>query len=328
MDVYDFISKNITLSQVQQIISTAGYSIADYQYSKRVDNDGFVVKGTKTMSLTSLRNAANKLKIKVEIYSGPSSDAAVRATSDAAGVPYSVEITMDAATVSALGSANYLLYGFKAVQSTNTGAPVVWFSTNNYEATTSISWTENYSAYVSLDQIIPNGQITASNSFAIDSLTPPETLQIQDAHGNGQVVDGGTAGAITIQNNSTTQYTCGISAPVSVNPSSAPSLLCAFNLYGSGNEDVIVPIEKVLLMFSTKPVNTGTVIEQAYSPGILIDLTADNSRTVSYDINQGWSWGGGSWAQSVSNSANLVPLLIDSSSAALTRRVLASKAKA
>jgi len=86
--------------------------------------------------------------------------------------------------------------------------------------------------------------------------------------------------------------------------------LCAFPLFGN-NMDVIIPIEKVLLMFSTTPVNTGTVIEQSYGSGLLIDLTAENHRSVGYDINKGWSWGGYSWAQSVPPSAELVPLLIE-----------------
>jgi hypothetical protein len=78
---------------------------------------------------------------------------------------------------------------------------------------------------------------------------------------------------------------------------------------------VIAPIEKILLMFSTKPLNTGAVVEQAYSSSIMVDLTANNTRDVSYDINKGWSWDGGSWAQQVPAQTNLVPLLIESPTA-------------
>ena len=33
------------------------------------------------------------------------------------------------------------------------------------------------------------------------------------------------------------------------------------------------PVEKILLMFATAVIDTGSVIEQAFSPGALIDLT-------------------------------------------------------
>ena len=66
-------------------------------------------------------------------------------------------------------------------------------------------------------------------------------------------------------------------------------------------------------MFSTLPVNTGTVIYQAYSPGLLIDLTGQNIRDVSYDINAGWNWDGGAWGRQVSPQERLIPLLIESS---------------
>lgn len=64
-------------------------------------------------------------------------------------------------------------------------------------------------------------------------------------------------------------------------------------------------------MFSTTPVNTGTVIFQAYSPGVLIDLTGVNSRSLAYDINAGWIWDGGAWARQIAPAENLVPLLIE-----------------
>jgi hypothetical protein len=66
-------------------------------------------------------------------------------------------------------------------------------------------------------------------------------------------------------------------------------------------------------MFSTRPVDTGTVIEQAYSTGILVDLTGQNSRKLTYDIDGGWSWGGGSWGKQIPAQASLVPLLIEKS---------------
>ncbi|MBF0306785.1 MAG: hypothetical protein HQL40_17520 [Alphaproteobacteria bacterium] len=221
-----------------------------------------------------------------------------------AGTPYQVTITMNSTTVSTLLSGNFVLYGFKAVQSTAAGSPLVWFQTQSFSATTVVGWTEQYQAYTSTSTIIPNGEIVSS--FAAN-ITLGQQMNVS-AGGLGTVVAGGPATAISILNTTSTQYTTGISQVT--NGVAQP--VCAFPLYGN-NEDVIAPIEKVLLMFSTRPVNTGTVIEQSYGPGILIDLTASNQRTVAYDINAGWSWGGFNWAQQIPASSDLIPLLIDDS---------------
>ena len=87
--------------------------------------------------------------------------------------------------------------------------------------------------------------------------------------------------------------------------------MCAFELHG-GNLDVMEPIEKVLLMFASNTKNTGTVIYKSYGPGLMIDLTQNQTRNVNYDINKDWEWGGASWAVEYKPNTNLVPILITS----------------
>jgi len=224
-----------------------------------------------------------------------------------AATQYEIDITMDDTTVNALVGGNYNLYGFKAVQTTQSGgAPLVWFTLpdTGYSALTQLMWSVQYEAYTSHSSIIPSGQVKASFTAPI---ALGQTLEVEAA-GIGPVKNGGTAQAISLLNTTNTQFTCGI-AQHSADGSNNP--MCAFPLYGE-QLDVIVPIEKVLLMFSSVPINTGTVIEQAYGPAILIDLTSASLRAVSYDINDGWSWGGFGWAQTVTATENLVPLLIES----------------
>jgi hypothetical protein len=220
---------------------------------------------------------------------------------------YEIDITMSSDTVKQLHDDGYVLYGFKAVQAAAGGGarPLVWFSlpSPHYSALTQIIWSVQYQAYTSISSIIPKGRVEASFSTDIDL---DQTLNVT-ATGEGDVTDGGAKQAISIFNTQSTPFTCGISqraADGKTNP------MCAFPLHGGGL-DIIAPIEKVLLMFSTLPVNTGTVIEQAYGPGVLVDLTSLNLRAVAYDIDQGWSWGGFSWAQSLPANADLVPLLIE-----------------
>ncbi|MGH7047269.1 MAG: hypothetical protein ACREE2_12880 [Stellaceae bacterium] len=229
-------------------------------------------------------------------------------TGDAAmATPYAITITMNQTTVNALSTGGFYLYGFKAVKTTAVGAPVVWFETAAFGLTTQLSWSESYQAYTSTSQVVAGGEIVATNSYPIGL---GQTLQVQTPAGTGTVnTQSGTAHAIDIANQTTTQFTSGISQS---NPQGAVTPMCAFTLYGNFT-DVIAPIEKVLLMFSTLPINTGTVVEQSYSPALLIDLTSENSRAVAFDINLGWSWGGGSWAQAYAANTDLVPLLIESS---------------
>jgi hypothetical protein len=311
MHQYDFVKKTITEAQVQSIINKAKYTVGNYTYTQRVDKDGYLVTGSVVMNVGLLRNAAAALKInKVEISSPPSMEESVDD-----GTPYQITINMDGDTVTALLNGNYWLYGFKAVQTTQGGgSPLVWFATQDFMAQTQISWEEQYQAFTSQSQIIPGGEITATSPYDI---TLDQTLTV-GAGGVGTVTAGGTQLAISIVNTTDTQFTCGVSELQ--NGVAMP--LCAFPLYGGGGVDVIAPIEKVLLMFSTKPVNTGTVIEQAYSPGILIDLTGENQRIVTFAMNQGWSWGGYSWAQPVNYAAQLVPLLIEPANSSLKKSLI------
>jgi hypothetical protein len=217
---------------------------------------------------------------------------------------YEVNINMSQQTVQALTMNGYSLYGFKAVQAhQGGGAPLVWLASRNIYPTMEVSWASNYQAYTSNSQIIPNGQIMMMFNANIGL---GQTLEIQNG-GMGQVSNQGTPGAISFLNQGSTQFTTGLAQPV--NNDYAP--YCAFPLYGN-MLGVVAPVEQVLLMFSTLPVNTGTVIEQAFSSGILIDLTSASQRTVSFDINTGWSWGGTSWARNVPANSSLVPLLIQS----------------
>jgi hypothetical protein len=218
---------------------------------------------------------------------------------------YSVEISMDDETVRALAGGNFVLYGFKAVKTSAAGAPLVWFQTRQFGRRTEIAWTERYRAYTSPSQIIPGGRILAANSYDVEL---DETLHVTSSRGSGNVdTRRSTPQAISISNETTTQFTCGISQS---NPEGGVTPMCALGLYG-GMRDVIAPVEQILLMFSSMSVSTGTVITHAPSLGIVIDLTGENARSVSYDVNAGWSWGGAPWARQVAARDELVPLLIE-----------------
>jgi hypothetical protein len=218
---------------------------------------------------------------------------------------YNVTIAMSQHTVNTLALNNFVLYGFKAVRSSLPGAPLVWFQSTSYGTETDLSWSQEYQAYTSTSQIVPGGTIRATNSYSADL---EQTLEVTGSNGTGEVIHSGTPSAISIHNLIDNEFRCGISEQ---QPDGGITPICVFPLFG-GNLDIIAPIAKILLMFSSTPVRTGTVVFQSYGRGLLIDLTGVQSREVTYDVNTGWSWGGGAWARQVPASAALVPLLIDS----------------
>jgi len=220
--------------------------------------------------------------------------------------PYGVTILMDDNTVTNLTAGGYNLYGFKAVQGPTGGAPLVWVKTNQFGLSTAISWQEQYQAFTSTSSISGGTTINVSNPYDINLAN---TLNVTGQTGTGSVVTSGVANAISINNQTSVKFTCGISQVQNNGPANP---LCAFNLYGN-MLDLIVPIEKVLLMFSSTPVNTGTVIMQSYSQCVLIDLTSQNTRTLGFDINNGWQTKSQVGMDVYPANTSMVPLLIQSS---------------
>lgn len=218
---------------------------------------------------------------------------------------YEIDISLPAETVRELKDGGYALYGFKAVKSTVVGAaPLVWFTDPNFLNSTRVTWTDQYQAYISTDQIIPNGTIIVSAAVDVNL---GQTANV-DQGGNLTPVSDGTPLAISIFNEASTPLTAGISQMI--NGSAHP--MCAIPLHGN-MLDAVAPIEKVLLTFAPNTVNTGTVIYKAYASGLLIDLTSNSTRSVSFDVNNGWVWDGGAWAVPVRPNESLAPLLIEDS---------------
>ncbi len=221
--------------------------------------------------------------------------------------PYGITISMDQNTVDTLLGAGYSLYAFKAVQGPNTGAPLVWFQTNKFALSTAITWTEQYQAYSSTTAVQSGATITASSTYPVNL---GDMFTISGSSGTGTITtDGSSPIGVEIYNSTTSMFSAGISQ---LNSSGQSNPMCAFTLYGQ-MDDLIVPIEQVMLMFATQPVNTGAVIMTSFSQGIMVDLTSINSRTVSYGINTGWNTSGQPGMTIYPPKTAMQPLLIQSS---------------
>ena len=217
---------------------------------------------------------------------------------------YIVTLNMSQDTVDALSKSNYSLYCFIAVQCWDkAGVPLVW-KKQDYSLSTVLEILEVYEVYTSHQQFKSGTEINPGNSYPINT---GQILEVQKATGTGEVKQNGTAGAISIYNKTQTPFTCGIL----MKTGDSFNLICAFPLWGYKTQ-VIIPVKKILLLFSTTQVKAGTVIVKAESISILIDLTEsqENPHTVNYDINKGWDWGDESWAQTFPASTNLTEVLI------------------
>jgi len=221
---------------------------------------------------------------------------------------YQVTITMDTDTVADLTQSGYALFAFLAVQcSDQAGKPLVWQRTEQYSATTVVSVAWEFEAYTSA---WPAAEPVVAG-FSVP-LVPGDLLKVTgERSGIGTVSDQGNPGQICFLNSTDTAFGCGISQP----GVSEFAPVCLLPLHGS-NAQIVVPVPKILLLFSTSPDAAGTQVNATggpAGPGLLVDMSAGPTYAVTYDIDQGWGWDGATWGQAVPPFADLVPLLVEPS---------------
>lgn len=226
---------------------------------------------------------------------------------------YTVTLSLPPATMAALTGSGFVLYALRATRSSDlAGRPLVWRSQDDYAPTTVISWLDGYTAYTSGSPIVVGQPVLAGFSIAV---TLGQVLQVIKG-GGGTVRAGGPAGTVSLSNTTNSAFTCGVGGGAA---GDQQPVFCAFPLYGL-NLQVLSPLQVVLLMFSTQQLAPGTVFAgmptgeddslDASTPSLLVDLSGQSSRSVGYDIDAGWSWDGGSWAQQLPAGTDLVPYLI------------------
>ena len=229
---------------------------------------------------------------------------------------FQVTIMLDQATATALLKSGYRLYAFKAVRNSDlAGQVLVWFGSDLIGPRFVIAWNAAYAAYVTRSQQDPP-EIDAT--FPIAS---GQTLSITDPLGTGSVLRTGQPGAITIQNNSDVPFRAGIAQDIGGGP--VPQPLNAFPLYGNSVQ-VITPVERILLAFSTRAWQPGQAVDSLAAPSpasnaqhagtgaLLVDMdgAGEMGRSVAFDINRGWDWGAANWGQSIPVTASLAAVLI------------------
>jgi len=219
-------------------------------------------------------------------------------------------ISLSSTTVQALAAGNLALYGFAAVSygpvltaavGYGGGYPLVWFRIPNCLPSTVATLSDPAAAFISTTALTENAVVTMSSSAPADV---GQTAQVA-ATGLMTTVASGQPGVISVVNEGSTPWTCGLAADAG----SGPAPICAFPLHGN-SMDMIGPTAKVLVMFAVDKIPVGSAVSTAYAEGLFIDFQTQSARAVSFDIDQGWSWGGGTWANVVPPQTDLGALLI------------------
>ncbi|WP_437327379.1 hypothetical protein [Sorangium sp. So ce381] len=212
-------------------------------------------------------------------------------------------VSMSAETASALAASAISLYAFKAVGAEDAaGVPLVWFQSRTYSLTTTLSWAALYRAYTETRTLLPSARVDASASYDIE---PGQALYVQEPTGTGVVLFGGPANAVSIQNDTSTPFTCGLAQRLG--ETAAP--IASFPLYGKSRQ-VFYPMETVLLVVAASRLRPGDPATTSPGPGVLVELGQESTRRLAFEINEGWSWGSEPWAMAVSAGADILPLLV------------------
>lgn len=219
-------------------------------------------------------------------------------------------ISLSNATVQALAAGNLALYGFAAVSygpvltaavGYGGGYPLVWFRTPHCLQSTVVTLSDPAFAFISTTALSENAVVAMSASAPVDV---GQTVQVATT-GLLTTEASGQPGVISVVNQGPSPWTCGLAADAGPGP--AP--ICAFPLHGN-SMDMIGPTAKVLVMFAIDKIPVGSVVSTAYAEGLFIDFQTETARAVSFDIDQGWSWGNGTWAAVVPPQTDLGALLI------------------
>ena len=196
---------------------------------------------------------------------------------------YSLTINVDQDSLAKMNASNIKLFAFRSVETNSSGgAPLVWQRGDLVYKQQVIGWNVNYGAFFTDEKISGNANYSGISNYPIKL---GQVLSI-DNTGTGEITDEGTNGTVSVLNNSKRDFSCGVSQE-DTNGDLSP--ICAFPLLTSFI-DLMIPIEKVALIFASDTSKTSTVYYRARGPGILVDLTSPTAknRVLNYSLSDGW----------------------------------------
>jgi hypothetical protein len=236
-----------------------------------------------------------------------------------------VALTLETKSVQALTTSGQRLFVWKAVATSDVStAPLIW-SVRTISPQMAVGYGPGLAAFTSTDDGVVEGR-AISVGFQ-SPIAPGQRLVLaKNGGGGGNVLYGGSSTAVTIENATGVEYLCGLMQTEM--HAGAPSPCCATKLFGQGIE-TIGSADRLLFGFSSAPRLAGDYVRSLQDADsaarrmgttgeaaggsrlLLVDLSGADLRSVSYDSDRGWSWGGGVWASQVPAGRPLAATLIE-----------------
>ena len=211
---------------------------------------------------------------------------------------YTVSIDLDSSTLTALKNGGFSMHAFKGVKTSSPGSsalPTLWFQQDRFSSTVDISWADTFGGYFSATDIKENAVVKISTE---DLMNLGDILTLQENGGSAKT-SGGVSTAYNFKSDKTETWTCGLTTSAKGGEATP---ICAFPQYGAV-ANVLMPYDKVLLLFTQEQQDTGSVLQTAVSSSISIIMSPQVPDIgVAFDINTGWNTR--SQPQAVSNPVN------------------------
>jgi hypothetical protein len=219
---------------------------------------------------------------------------------------YKVQVELNDETLMALKSGKFQMQAYKGVKTANTGGalPTVWFALDEFSSTLAISWKQLFAGYFSNTPVKMGVTVDISTK---KNMEPGNLITLQEDGSASVSTSGGVPDAFAFESKMRNVWTCGLLTPVNGSPGTP---ICAFPQYGAvGN--LMEPYEKVLLLFTQKQLDTGSVVQTAISKSVSIIMSpSEKNITVGFDINTGWDTHGNPQVKQNPASFDLAPDLI------------------
>ncbi|HJQ36966.1 MAG TPA: hypothetical protein VKB93_07495 [Thermoanaerobaculia bacterium] len=212
---------------------------------------------------------------------------------------YRFTISLSPATVDALSVGNFSLLAFTPVQATAAGTPLVWIQSKAISTEMHVNWSPVYAAYV---RPTPDTVGTGLPSSMAPILLGQMFTVLEDR--SIRVTEDGSAGAMSILNRTDKAGICGL-----YKATEDPWGIVEFSLRAH-SLIAVAPGMKVLFVFGSYPTRLGATLDRTFAQGAFVDFSDGPLRSATFDINEGWSFGGASWGETVPANTPLRELLI------------------
>lgn len=219
---------------------------------------------------------------------------------------YSITIDLDEETLAAFKNNNFQMQVYKGVKTSGpVGAlPTVWFDVDTFSSKVKVSWEEKFGGYFSNTQVRNGVVVDISTQKPME---PKNVITLSNSGSASVSTEGGVPGAFAFKSEQDSEWTSGL---LSKNSKGEFAPICAFPQYGSvGN--IMIPYQKVLILFTQAQLDTGAVVETALSTSVSIILSTQGpTANVAYNINKGWDTKGNIQASANPQNFALAPDLI------------------